>query len=264
MGGSLALGLRRHCAGLFGVDPDPEALLLAESLKLFDRTAADPAVLAGEADLTVLAAPVGAILSLLDDLPTILPGGGMILDLGSTKTEIVRRMASLPIQFDPIGGHPMCGKERGGLANADSAIFHGATFAFTPLPRSSKRICSLAEQIAQALQARPVWLEPEIHDRWVAATSHVPFLVANALAAVTPLEAAALVGPGFRSAARLAPSPWPVMRDILATNRLQIRDRLSCFSSRIQELEKLIEDGDLDGLEDLIAEGAINYEQLIH
>ena len=263
MGGSLALKLRGRCAQLLGCDTDPTTLALARQQNLVDQVSDKPGDILPLSDLVILATPVRAILSLLDDLPDLHPGSAAVLDLGSTKVQIIERMQALPSRFDPLGGHPMCGKERGGLENADPNLYQSAPFALTPLPRTSLRLRRLAEQLVRLVGARPLWLEAETHDRWVAATSHVPYLVANALAAITPVETRPLVGPGLRSSTRLAPSGWSMMRDILETNRPNILAGLQRFRQQIEDLENRLETGDLAAVEQLTAQGAQNYDALV-
>jgi prephenate dehydrogenase len=256
MGGSLALALRGRCARLIGIDPDPEALSLARQMSLVDDLSDQPAQLLPQAHLIILAAPVHAILALIQSLPELHPGCPVVLDLGSTKYQIVQALDGLPSRFDPMGGHPMCGKAQGGLPQADSELYHGAPFAFTPLPRTSPRARSLAGQLALVVGAHPVWLDPQTHDRWVAATSHLPFLAANALAAVVPTEARPLVGPGLRSATRLAPSPWGMMHDILETNRANVLAGLRAYRQQLLEIEELLAAEDFTALGELVAQGA--------
>ncbi len=263
MGGSLALKLRGQCRRLLGCDPDPATLALARQWRLADRLTDQASEILPQADLVILATPVGEILKLLAALPELHPGAAAVLDLGSTKAQIVMRMQALPARFDPLGGHPMCGKERGGLASAEADLYHAATFAFTPLVRTSPGLRSLAEQLARLLGANPLWLEAETHDRWAAAVSHAPYLVSNALAAVTPPEARPLVGPGFRSAARLAPTAWTMMRPILQTNRPHILEGLERARQQIEALEQALAEEDWLALERLTAQGGANYEALV-
>lgn len=263
MGGSLAMALHGKCATLLGIDPHPETLALAREWGVVDEAAAQPGESLACADLVLLATPVRTIIGLLEKLPALHPGSPVVIDLGSTKAQIVEAMGRLPARFDPLGGHPMCGKERVSLANAEAGLYQGAPFALTPLARTSLRARALAEQLVRAVGAQPLWLDPVIHDRWVGATSHLPYLVANALAAVTPPEARPLVGPGLRSTVRLAPSPWVMMGDILATNRENVLAGLRGMRERLGEIETLLERGDYDGLQHSLAEGARNYAALM-
>jgi prephenate dehydrogenase len=239
MGGSLALGLRGKCAQIIGIDPDPETCTLARARQVVDRVLSNPAQV-GKAGLVVLATPIQGILTLIEQLPSLHPGSPIVLDLGSTKTDICRALDNLPARFDPIGGHPMCGKETAGLANADPAIYQGAAFALTPLARTGTRARSLAGEVAAALGAAPLWLDAATHDEWVAATSHLPYLLSAALALATPEETAPLIGSGFRSTARLAGSNPHMMSDVLATNRASILRALARFRTALDRVETLL------------------------
>ncbi len=263
MGGSLAMALRGQCAELLGIDPDPAVRLLAEQKGIVDRTAEAPADLLSEATLLILAAPVRAILSVVIDLPSLHPGNAVVLDLGSTKVEITNAMQALPERLSPVGGHPMCGKESNSLAQAESSLYRDAVFALTALPNSSPEALRLAAQLVETVGARPFWLDPITHDRWVAATSHLPYLLANALAAITPEDAAPLIGPGYRSTARLAPSSRTMMLDILSTNQENILPCLQAYQGRLQALEFALATGDFSVLLNLLEEGALMYETLL-
>jgi prephenate dehydrogenase len=120
---------------------------LARRQNIVDRADSDPAKLLPEADIIILAAPVPAILTLLDQLPAFMPNSCIVLDLGSTKRLIVEAMLRLPERFIPIGGHPLCGKEKLSLANAERTLYYGMPFLLTPLERTSARALSVAHQI---------------------------------------------------------------------------------------------------------------------
>jgi prephenate dehydrogenase len=262
MGGSLAMALRGRCAGLLGVDPHPETLVLARRIDLVDQLLSEPDERLAQADVLVLAAPVRAILRLVAALPGIHPGAPLVLDLGSTKHAILAAMEALPGRFDPLGGHPMCGKEHSSLSNAEASLYRGANFALTPLARTSTRAKAIAVQMVEAVGAQVVWLEPDTHDRWTAATSHLPYLVANTLAGITPVEAQPMVAGGFRSTARVAASSPEVMLDILATNRENVLAGIAAFRERMAALESCLAAEDDEGLRRLLASGARRYDQL--
>ncbi len=263
MGGSLALGLAGKCRRLVGIDPDRDALRLAESRQAFDCLSDRPGALLPDCDLVILAAPVRAILGLLEDLPRFHPGQAIVFDLGSSKMEIVRAMQSLPPRFDPLGGHPMCGKEKGGMSAADPDLFRQHPFVFTRLERTSSRACLLAGQVARAVGALPHWMDAETHDRWVAATSHLPYMAACALALSVPLEAAPLAGPGFTSTSRLAASPSSMMLDVLLTNRTNLLAGLKDYRRQLEVLESSLEALDDGTLKRLLEAAASRREALL-
>ena len=244
MGGSLALALSGHCRALLAYDPDPATLALASARQIVDILSPDLPAILPQADLVVLAAPVRATLSLIRQLPSLHPGSAVILDLASTKAEVCRAFEELPSRFDPIGGHPMCGKETAGLPNAEAGLYQGAAFALTPLERTSPHARSLAIQVVEATGARPVWLDAATHDRWAAATSHMPYLLAVALTLATQPDVKPLVGPGFRSTSRLASSSARMMADILHTNRENVLAALALFRGELEQIEAALQQED--------------------
>ena len=268
MGGSLALGLKGKCASLVGIDSDPAVVQLAIERRIVDDSFTVNEViqdsqkaLAG-VNVFVLAAPVGAILNLMQDLPGLFAGQAVVIDLGSTKAQIVKAMAGLPERFDPVGGHPMCGKEKSSIFEAEAEIYRNAPFALVSLERSSTHGRALAEQLARTVGACPLWIGADQHDEWVAATSHLPFLVASAMVRATPMEVAPLVGPGFRSTARLAGSSPRMMADIFATNASNIRAALQALKAQILTSEELLDQGDFEALAALFQQTSDKYRSL--
>jgi prephenate dehydrogenase len=274
MGGSLALALKGKCARLIGFDPHPPTLELALSKKIIDHALPHPQPLShGErgVDLLILAAPVPAILNYLHQLqstnyqPALSEAEGLpitLLDLGSTKRDIVRAMSALPANFDPIGGHPICGKEKLGLENADPHLYRGAPFVLTPLERTSPRAKSAAKQLISAVGAHPLEMTAEEHDRVLASTSHLPFLVSSALAHATPQEFAPLVGPGFRSASRLAGTPAHMMMGVLQSNRDNVLSAIRTFRNSLDEIESVLENEDYAQLEEFLNQSRSSYSLL--
>jgi prephenate dehydrogenase len=263
MGGSLALALRGRCQALLACDLDPETLSLARQLDLVDRISSDPFKILPAADVVILAAPLSIILKMISDLPNLHPGSAIVLDLGSTKTQVVKAFERLPSRFDPIGGHPMCGKESTGLGNADPAIYQGATFAFSALQRTSSKARVFAEQLAQAIGSQTLWIDPDTHDQWSAATSHLPFLVAAALSSATPSQTSPLIGPGFRSSTRVAATPASIMLDVLNTNRAYILKSLKRFRQELDILEEKLSSGDSYALNIALHESAEHHRALV-
>ncbi len=249
MGGSLALALKGHCSRLIGIDPNSATLELAFRQNIVDQADTDPAKLLPQADLVILAAPVPAILTLLEQLSDFTPNACIVLDLGSTKRAIVEKMESLPERFDPIGGHPICGKEKLTLANAERTLYYAAPFILTPLTRTTFRARAAADQILAALGATRILLDPADHDRILASTSHLPFLLSSALALATPEECAPLLGPGFRSASRLAGTPSSMMMGVLQTNRQNILAALEALQDELALLTSALAENDYETIQ---------------
>lgn len=248
MGGSLAMALKGKCAEIDGIDQDPEAVKLALEMGITGRASTDPGEILPGADLVILAVPVRAILAILDRLPELVPGSTVVMDLGSTKTLICEAMTRLPERIDPVGGHPMCGKEKSSLRYADGSIYTRAPFALAAVGQTSIRAKGMADAVVRSVGALPLWVDPGEHDRWVAATSHIPFLTACALAEATSEEAAALVGPGFRGAARLAGSSPVMMADIATTNSENIRVSLHAVIDKLMQYDAMLAEGDVNAM----------------
>ncbi len=263
MGGSLALGLRGKCAAIYGIDPHLPTLELALSQHIVDCAGSDPAQFLPEADLVILAAPVPAILTLLEQLPSFTPNPCIVMDLGSTKKQIVDAMAKLPERFDPIGGHPICGKEKLSLANAERTLYYAAPFLLTPLERTSPRALSAANQIIGALGARGTILEAAEHDRILASASHLPFLLASALALATPHDVAAFVGTGFKSTSRVAGTPSSMMLGVLQSNRENVLNALHDLQEQLFEIESVLATEDFSQLEFILDQSRSSYQTLI-
>ena len=254
LGGSLAGALRGRCRTVVGVARRPGTIEIALARGLIDQGATDVADGVRQADVVVLATPVRVIMHQLTEIGPLLPEGCLLMDLGSTKAQIVTEMARLPEHVQPMGGHPMCGKEVSGIEVADPGLYRGCTFILAPLPRTSEAALKLGHELAEAIGARPLVLEPERQDYLVATLSHLPYLLACALVgtadATTSADPAAwkIVAGGFRDTSRVAGSDVTMMVDILLTNRGEILKAVNTYQAQLRELARLVAVGDEDGL----------------
>jgi len=251
MGGSLARALRLTYPNMHisGLDLDRETVQQARRSAILDAgTTRWP--LPEAVDLLVLALPVRAILRFLRDNGPTLPRGTLVMDLGSTKTDICQALAALPAGVEAVGGHPMCGKERAGWSAGEATLFRHSTFVLCPLPNSSPWALSIAREVATSIGARPLRLDAQRHDRLVAAISHLPYLVSAALMATAaaigredPLlwEVAAS---GFRDTSRLAGSDVTMLLDILRTNREPVLQLLRQYEETLSGLQAFLQADD--------------------
>jgi prephenate dehydrogenase len=250
MGGSLAGALDGQCKSVVGVARREETINTALERGLIERGTTHLADGVADADIVVLATPVRIILQQIRDIGPFLPQGCLLMDLGSTKADIVAEMAKLPEHIQPLGGHPMCGKETSGLDAADPAIYRGATFILTPLPRTPASALALGRDLARAIGSEPLVLDAERQDFLVGTVSHLPYLMACALVATADATTSAdpaawkIVAGGYRDTTRVAGSDVAMMTDILLTNREEVLKALDVFQSQIVRLSRLVESGD--------------------
>lgn len=269
MGGSTALALhaKTACKKILAIEPRPEVCEQVVARGIADQASAELA-LVSKADAIILAMPVRAILTQLPRIGELARRGAIVIDLGSTKREIARAMEALPAGVQPIGGHPMCGKESAGFDAADADLFHNAVFVLTPLARTSADTIGFAKSLAAALGAQPLVLDPIRHDKIVAAVSHLPYALASALM-LTALASASgedllfsLAASGFRDTSRLAASDTTMMIDVLLTNAENVAQAMRACGQELTSLADLIERGDEDGLRAALQRTALKRREL--
>ena len=263
MGGSLCMALKGKCKHLIGIDPDPKIIQLAKEKNLCALAATDPKNVLSQANIIILAAPIHGILAQIKELPRYHQEEVMVMDLGSTKNVILQKMDQLPANFDPIGGHPVCGKENSTLVNADAGLFHEAIFALTPLERTTEKTRSLAAQIVNELRANPLWIDARTHDEWISHSITLPYLAANLLAAVTPQETAPLIGPGFASTTRLAVQSPEMMLDILTTNQEASLKVVNLLKEELLRFEQNLKENKFQSLEKQFRNGAEHKKKIL-
>jgi prephenate dehydrogenase len=258
IGGSLGLALRRHGfeGKIIGCDRDP-VLAKARRRRAIDRGVSDPVAACRGSDLVVLATPIGRILDLMERLAPALDPETLLTDVGSTKLEISRCAQRVfgddaPRRF--LAGHPLAGKESSGIEFAEPDLFRQAVWFFTPLPGQKIGDRRTAEFIAwvKKFKAQVTILEASEHDQLCAWISHVPQMLATALAATLVAEYDENTrllqsgGRALREMTRLAASPYSMWRDIALTNKQHIREALVRLG---EELEHIRENLDTRALE---------------
>ena len=258
MGGSIAGALHGKCRRVIGVDRDPLVLDTALRQGLVDPSSLHLEESVSTADITILATPVRTILRVLGEIGSWLPDQGLLMDLGSTKAEILEAMRALPDQVQPLGGHPMCGKETSGISAADTGLFQGRTFILSPLRRTSKEAVQLGEALVRAVGATPLIVDGERQDYLVGTLSHLPYLLACALVSTADATTSAdplawqIIAGGFRDTSRVAGSDVTMMIDILTTNRDEVVKAARQCEMQLGRLIQLVEAGDEAGLREAL------------
>ncbi len=254
MGASLGYDLRGHCRRLTGVVRRAEAVAETEASGCVDEATTDAAAAVARADIVILATPVGAILRQIAELAPLMKPNGVLLDMGSAKSEICHALSATPAHVQPLGGHPMCGKETAGLAAAEPGLYAGCTFVLCPLPRTTPAALALAQEMLAHIQARMLMLTPRRHDALVAAISHLPYLSAAALVSYVAAKAETdatvwdVAASGFRDSSRIAASDVKMMSDILLANRRQVLEAVDDFITHLAKLRGALVQEDEAGL----------------
>ena len=256
IGTSWGLGLKRQrfAGRVVGCDR-PDILSRALARGAIDESVKDPGQAVKDADLVILATPVGAILDLLTRLNESIPPRALVTDVGSTK-RLICRQARDAFGEKPLflGGHPLAGLETSGVAKARDTLFDGARYVLTPeKPEhlADPRVMAFCSLVA-GLGARVVLSDPEAHDRILAYLSHLPQLLSTGLASLAEeqLDEVPLVlsfaASGFRDLTRLAESPYPMWRDICLTNSDNIQVALESMLQRLQDMKLHLRDRDLE------------------
>jgi prephenate dehydrogenase len=259
LGGSLGLALRNSgFKGRITGISSPARAELAKKLGCIDEgyPYEKLGAVAGGTDLLVLCSPVNVIKKTIEQLAALpLPQGLVITDVGSTKQEITDLAARvLPPHVRFVGGHPMAGSEKSGPQASDPYLFQNAIFVLTP-PGGAAAATDrdLASFLEKYLGCRTLFLEPAVHDRIVAAVSHVPHLLAVALVNLAQeVETAvpgtlALAAGGFRDMTRIAGSSYDVWHDILSTNKKAIEPLIDGMIRQLGAMKQQLLDNALRG-----------------
>ena len=251
MGGSLALAMRDHADCISGVDHDERARRYALERGLVDCASADLHQAVNSADVVILAAPVRVIVEMLQmRIGSYLRSNTLVIDIGSTKQDIVDAMANLPIGVNAVGGHPMTGKENGGIEESDPSLYRGRPFVLCPSRRTTPAARLHAVAFVETLGALPIEMDAERHDQIVAGISHLPYLLSATLVATIANQARddsaywELAAGGFRDTSRLAASDVTMMGDILSTNTQAVATLLAQFRMQLAMLETMLIAGD--------------------
>jgi len=226
LGGSLALALKKKGIARQAVGTSRTSTTLKRALDVgvLDEAYPDAEQAVRDCDLVVLCTPIGTMAALASRIAPVLSEGTLLTDVGSTKRQVVQAIEPLQGSFRFVGGHPLAGSERTGVAYARQDLFENRTYFLTPTEGSDPAALSRLQDLVLAIGARPVMLSPEEHDHLVAITSHLPHVLACLAVALvrdeslTPEELEQALGQGFLDVTRVAAGGAEMWTDILLTN----------------------------------------------
>lgn len=257
MGGSFGLACLRKglVRRVVGFDEDPQTTRAAREIGACTEAAYTPPFAVKEADLVVIATPVGVIPEVFAEVAPYLKAGCVVTDLGSTKAGIVDQIGrgALPgIHF--VGGHPVAGSESHGIGAASEDLYDGCLWILTPTSATDPAAVARLTRLLQGLGAKVQSLDPARHDEALALTSHLPQLLSSTLmgfaadAATSGEGMPLLAAGGFRDMTRIAASSTDMWVDIVRENRPALLALLDRFQRTLAEVAANLEAGDWDAL----------------
>ncbi|MEI6971231.1 MAG: prephenate dehydrogenase/arogenate dehydrogenase family protein [bacterium] len=248
MGGSLGLALRkgRNPPFVCGYARRAETRKKALEMGAVDAVFASPQEAARGADIIVVCTPVLSMAPLAKEFAQVLSPGAVVTDVGSTKQFLISQMAALRVPF--IGSHPIAGSENSGLKAARADLYRETVVILTPTDKTEDSAVAKLSALWQSVGAETITMPAGEHDSLIAATSHLPHLLAALLvrhvAEINSKMAPELCGSGFRDTTRIADGSPEMWHDIVATNAPAVRRELRKFRKLLDSCLMMIDKGD--------------------
>ena len=257
IGGSIGLALRERklARRVIGVGRRAASLRKATKCGAVTETTTNLAAGVADADLIIVCTPIEQVAAHILEAARHCRDDALLTDVGSTKQGIVSRIEEtlhVPDESKPstghhgtfIGSHPLAGSEKTGVQHAEADLFVGRAVIITPTDRSPAALVTRVERFWKSLGARVYHQSPREHDDAVAAISHVPHMIATALAAATPSDLLPFVAGGWLDTTRIAAGDVELWRQILVDNRDAILKSLEPFSTTLLAFRRALESGD--------------------
>jgi prephenate dehydrogenase len=247
LGGSVALALKKHglAAQVVGTSRQEASLKTAKDMKAIDEGTIDVHKAIQGADLVVLAAPVRVILENINDISKHLRRGCIVTDVGSTKAAIVEAAEK---HFPPhvlfVGSHPMAGSEKSGMAEARADLFKDVACIMTPTAKTNRMARDKVKQLWTILGAQVKVMEPVVHDEIMAYVSHLPHMMAFALARSIPEDHLQYGAAGLKDTTRIAGSSAQMWADICSSNYRNVIKAIDESVKSLAEIRKAVVDRD--------------------
>lgn len=264
IGGSIGLALKRWSAEngdalkIIGFDTNIDHQQIAKKINAVDDTEWSLPNAIEDADVVIVATPVGAMKQVFEDIGPHLKFNAIVTDTGSTKTEVLEWAKSLPGHVSFVGAHPMAGASES-IEAASADLFDGASWIVCPSPMASEVAIKNVMGLIAATNGEPYFVEPEEHDAYVAGISHLPFVVAASLVKTTTTDQAwrdmkTIASTGFRDTTRLALGSPEMHRDITITNKEAIARWIDSMIGTLADFRNQLRTYDDEQLKEKVGE----------
>ncbi len=262
LGGSIGLALQKNklAKNIIGIGRSRGRLLRAKIRGAVTEITTDLAKGVQNADLVIICTPVKTVVDHIEAVGKHCRKDTIITDVGSTKKNIVAEASKVflrnkSLKGKYVGSHPMAGSERSGVLYAKADLFEGRKVVVTPGPKTALVTVLKVRRFWRSLGAKTLVLTPAEHDRFVASASHVPHLIATALAASTPEKALKLVAGGWLDSTRIAAGDIELWRQILLENQSRTLEALALFEKLIDSFRHALTTGDESQIIALLRQG---------
>ena len=262
LGGSIGLAVRKHhlAKEVAGYARREKTIAEAEKIGALDYATTDLLAAVSGADLVILCTPLAQMSALTKQFLPALKRGAIVTDVGSVKAEVVRELESLVAKAGAhfVGSHPMAGGEKMGVLASKADLYTNAVCVITPTKKSNTAAVRKVEGFWKSLGARTLQLNAAQHDLLVSRTSHLPHVVAAALAGLVldpkhPKSQVGLCATGFRDTTRIASGSPEMWRDIALANRKNISQSVDAFVGELKKFQAALKKGDAKAVENFFA-----------
>jgi prephenate dehydrogenase len=271
MGASLSLGLKKRgfSGRIQGYARREETRLQALEAGVADAVFDDPAEAVLDADIVIICVPIWSIAQLAEQIVPALKPGAVVTDVGSTKSELLKMMIPLFEKTTAcfVGSHPIAGSEKTGIEAGNPDLYAGRLTVVCPSAATPGAAKDLVSGLWKTAGSDVVEMSPEQHDAMLASTSHLPHMVAAALARSVadgdPAQKADFCGTGFKDTTRVASGSADMWVDIIDTNRAALETELGRFHEELQGLIDILQSGNGDDIRAWLEGAADDRNQIL-
>jgi len=253
MGGSYAKALSKlRPQHLWGVDTDRTVLVRAVADRVIDGGSVEAAEHLSQSQLVIICLPPAETIAFIREHMDHFMAGSVVTDICGLKEWVIRETEDCwRSDVDFVPGHPMTGREGWGYERSEEGLFKGCNYILTPLPVTAQHAVDMVADMARGIgSARVVLSDPADHDRYMAATSHLPHIIAAAyLSSQWEEDLAPFTGGSFRDMTRIARMNTPLWAELFSHNTSHILSRIEAFEREISDLKKSIENGDRQAIQ---------------
>ncbi|MCA9192955.1 MAG: prephenate dehydrogenase/arogenate dehydrogenase family protein [Planctomycetales bacterium] len=263
LGGSIgkALRERRLANSVVGVGRNPSTLSGAIECGAVDRTEQKVSVACRDADVLIICTPVQTIARYVNECLQHVAPGTLITDAGSTKLGICREVETAAHQSF-CGSHPLAGSDKSGVRWSDGGLFNGRLTIVTPTSTTPPELVERTKLFWESLGSRTRLMSPDLHDRALASTSHVPHLLASVLAASTPDEYLSVVASGWCDTTRVAGGDPELWCQIIEENYVEVTAAFQRLGQNVQTMLQALRNRDREQLKQLLEQGKVKRDSV--